>query len=171
MTYGMDYLQRMGEDALAATLDQNPLAGMYFQRYLEQKAYQMHEGKIPVQTYGDFHDKKETKAFGDVEPCIRGRYAMSNLREIFPDFLAESLDLGIAACGRKIHGFDRPDAVLSGVESRTSSPVRIPRNEQMEGNIEGFYPCGEGAGYAGGITSAAMDGLRVAEAVCKKYCI
>ena len=171
VTYGMDYLQRMGEDALAATLDQNPLAGMYFQRYLEQKAYQMHEGKIPVQTYGDFHDKKETKAFGDVEPCIRGRYAMSNLREIFPDFLAESLDLGIAACGRKIHGFDRPDAVLSGVESRTSSPVRIPRNEQMEGNIEGFYPCGEGAGYAGGITSAAMDGLRVAEAVCKKYCI
>ena len=171
VTYGMDYLQRMGEDALAATLDQNPLAGMYFQRYLEQKAYQMHEGKIPVQTYRDFHDKKETKAFGDVEPCIRGRYAMSNLREIFPDFLAESLDLGIAACGRKIHGFDRPDAVLSGVESRTSSPVRIPRNEQMEGNIEGFYPCGEGAGYAGGITSAAMDGLRVAEAVCKKYCI
>lgn len=171
VTYGMDYLQRMGEDALAATLDQNPLAGMYFQRYLEQKAYQMHEGKIPVQTYGDFHDKKETKAFGDVEPCIRGRYAMSNLREIFPNFLAESLDLGIAACGRKIHGFDRPDAVLSGVESRTSSPVRIPRNEQMEGNIEGFYPCGEGAGYAGGITSAAMDGLRVAEAVCKKYCI
>ena len=144
---------------------------MYFQRYLEQKAYQMHEGKIPVQTYGDFHDKKETKAFGDVEPCIRGRYAMSNLREIFPNFLAESLDLGIAACGRKIHGFDRPDAVLSGVESRTSSPVRIPRNEQMEGNIDGFYPCGEGAGYAGGITSAAMDGLRVAEAVCKKYCI
>ena len=92
---------------------------------------------------------------------------MSNLREIFPDFLAESLDLGIAACGRKIHGFDRPDAILSGVESRTSSPVRISRNEQMESNVRGCYPCGEGAGYAGGITSAAMDGLRVAEAVCK----
>ena len=73
---------------------------------------------------------------------------MSNLREIFPDFLAESLDLGIAACGRKIHGFDRPDAILSGVESRTSSPVRISRNEQMESNVRGFYPCGEGAGYA-----------------------
>ena len=142
-----------------------------FQRYLEQKAYQLHEGRIPVQTYGDFHERKETKAFGEVEPCIRGRYAMSNLREIFPDFLAESLDLGIAACGRKIHGFDRPDAILSGVESRTSSPVRISRNEQMESNVRGFYPCGEGAGYAGGITSAAMDGLRVAEAVCKKYCL
>ena len=89
----------------------------------------------------------------------------------FPDFLAESLDLGIAACGRKIHGFDRPDAILSGVESRTSSPVRISRNEQMESNVRGFYPCGEGAGYAGWITSAAMDGLRVAEAVCKKYCL
>ena len=155
----------------AAELDQNPLAGIFFQRYLEQKAYQLHEGRIPVQTYGDFHERKETKAFGEVEPCIRGRYAMSNLREIFPDFLAESLDLGIAACGRKIHGFDRPDAILSGVESRTSSPVRISRNEQMESNVRGFYPCGEGAGYAGGITSAAMDGLRVAEAVCKKYCL
>ena len=166
VTYGMKYLQRMGEDALAAELDQNPLAGIFFQRYLE-----LHEGRIPVQTYGDFHERKETKAFGEVEPCIRGRYAMSNLREIFPDFLAESLDLGIAACGRKIHGFDRPDAILSGVESRTSSPVRISRNEQMESNVRGFYPCGEGAGYAGGITSAAMDGLRVAEAVCKKYCL
>ena len=171
VTYGMEYLQRMGEDALAAELDQNPLAGIFFQRYLEQKAYQLHEGRIPVQTYGDFHERKETKAFGEVEPSIRGRYAMSNLREIFPDFLAESLDLGIAACGRKIHGFDRPDAILSGVESRTSSPVRISRNEQMESNVRGFYPCGEGAGYAGGITSAAMDGLRVAEAVCKKYCL
>lgn len=171
VTYGRKYLQRMGEDALAAELDQNPLAGIFFQRYLEQKAYQLHEGRIPVQTYGDFHERKETKAFGEVEPCIRGRYAMSNLREIFPDFLAESLDLGIAACGRKIHGFDRPDAILSGVESRTSSPVRISRNEQMESNVRGFYPCGEGAGYAGGITSAAMDGLRVAEAVCKKYCL
>ena len=171
VTYGMKYLQQMGEDALAAELDQNPLAGIFFQRYLEQKAYQLHEGRIPVQTYGDFHERKETKAFGEVEPCIRGRYAMSNLREIFPDFLAESLDLGIAACGRKIHGFDRPDAILSGVESRTSSPVRISRNEQMESNVRGFYPCGEGAGYAGGITSAAMDGLRVAEAVCKKYCL
>lgn len=171
VTYGRKYLQQMGEDALAAELDRNPLAGVFFQRYLEQKAYQLHEGRIPVQTYGDFHERKETKAFGEVEPCIRGRYAMSNLREIFPDFLAESLDLGIAACGRKIHGFDRPDAILSGVESRTSSPVRISRNEQMESNVRGFYPCGEGAGYAGGITSAAMDGLRVAEAVCKKYCL
>ena len=144
VTYGMEYLQRMGEDALAAELDQNPLAGIFFQRYLEQKAYQLHEGRIPVQTYGDFHERKETKAFGEVEPCIRGR---------------------------KIHGFDRPDAILSGVESRTSSPVRISRNEQMESNVRGFYPCGEGAGYAGGITSAAMDGLRVAEAVCKKYCL
>ena len=106
--------------------------------------------------------------------CIRTRVPTKTerpYREIFPDFLAESLDLGIAACGRKIHGFDRPDAILSGVESRTSSPVRISRNEQMESNVRGFYPCGEGAGYAGGITSAAMDGLRVAEAVCKKYCL
>ena len=119
---------------------------------------------------GQKDDKKETKAFGDVEPCIRGRYAMSNLREIFPNFLAESLDLGIAACGRKIHGFDRPDAVLSGVESRTSSPVRIVRdNHSLESVIGGLYPCGEGAGYAGGITSAAADGIKIAEKIRQKY--
>ena len=76
---------------------------------------------------------------------------------------------GIAICGRKIEGFDRPDALLSGVESRTSSPVRILRDETFQSSILGLYPCGEGAGYAGGITSAAMDGLKVAEAVCKKY--
>ena len=74
-----------------------------------------------------------------------------------------------AACGRRIQGFDRPDAVLSAVESRTSSPVKIPRDETFQSSIAGIYPCGEGAGYAGGITSAAMDGLKVGEAVCKKY--
>ena len=78
---------------------------------------------------------------------------------------------GMEQFGRKIKGFDRPDAVLAGVESRTSSPVRIPRDEHCEAEIAGFYPCGEGAGYAGGITSAAMDGLRVAEQIIAKYAL
>ena len=100
---------------------------------------------------------------------MKGSYALTNLSSVFPDFIRQSIAEGIQACGMKIKGFDRPDALLSGVESRTSSPVRIPRNEEYMANISGFYPCGEGAGYAGGITSAAMDGLRVAEAICKKY--
>lgn len=150
-------------------IDKNPLAGMYFQRYLEQKAYQCKQGKIPVQRFDDFCANKETHTLGDVIPCMRGAWEMGNLHQIFPEFINQSLAEGIEACGVKIKGFNRSDALLSGVESRTSSPVRIPRNEGFEANILGIYPCGEGAGYAGGITSAAMDGLRVAEAICKKY--
>ena len=148
---------------------ENPLAGMFFQRYLEQKAYNSNHGKIPVQRFDDFCAKRSTKKLGEVLPCMRGSWEESDLNQIFPSFLSQSLAEGIEACGKKIKGFNRPDAVLSGVESRTSSPVRIPRNEVYESNISGIYPCGEGAGYAGGITSAAMDGLRVAEAICKKY--
>ncbi|MBS6195285.1 MAG: NAD(P)-binding protein [Clostridiales bacterium] len=166
--YAQQYL-RQKNNSLAERIGENPLAGMYFQRYLEQAAYRLHDGKIPVQTFGDFLAKKASGSLGDVTPCMKGAYAPGNLREIFPEFISESLGEGITACGRKIQGFDRADAVLSGVESRTSSPVRIPRNEEFMCNIQGVYPCGEGAGYAGGITSAAMDGLRVGEAICKKY--
>jgi len=104
-----------------------------------------------------------------VLPCIKGHSEFGNLRQMLPDILGSSLEEGIRAFGRKLPGFDRPDCVLSGVESRTSSPVRIPRNEDLASNIGNLYPCGEGAGYAGGITSAAVDGLRVAEAIRKKY--
>ncbi|MCI6995710.1 MAG: NAD(P)-binding protein [Eubacterium sp.] len=149
--------------------DNDPLTGMYFQRYLEQAAYRLANGRIPVQTYQDFCRQKPSTALGEVLPCMKGSYALTNLSSVFPDFIRQSVAEGIQACGMKIKGFDRPDALLSGVESRTSSPVRIPRNEEYMANISGFYPCGEGAGYAGGITSAAMDGLRVAEAICKKY--
>ena len=93
----------------------------------------------------------------------------ANVRNIFPAELSSALEEGIHGCEKLIRGFDRPDAVLSGVESRTSSPVRIMRDETFESEIRGLYPCGEGAGYAGGITSAAMDGLKIAEAIAKKY--
>ena len=93
----------------------------------------------------------------------------ANVRSIFPEELARSLEQGIRQMDQKIHGFARADAILSGVESRTSTPIRIIRNENMESSIGGIYPCGEGAGYAGGITSAAMDGMKTAEAVIQRY--
>ena len=102
-------------------------------------------------------------------PCTRGSYVYGDLRRILPPYVNDALEEGIRAFGKKIRGFDREDCLLDGLESRTSSPVRIFRNEQFESNISGFYPCGEGAGYAGGITSAAMDGIRVAEAIAEKY--
>ena len=104
-----------------------------------------------------------------MEPAICGGWTFGNLREIFPEPVSASLTEGIRAFERNITGFSRPDAVLSGVESRTSSPLRIVRNEGFESSVRGLYPCGEGAGYAGGITSAAMDGIRIAEAISKKY--
>ena len=145
------------------------LKGVDFQRKLEEKAYQQCQGKIPVQLFGDFCEKKASTGPGDVLPCTRGAFAYSDLRQILPSYVSQSLEEGIHAFGRKIHGFDREDCLLDGLESRTSSPVRMPRNEAYEANIAGIYPCGEGAGYAGGITSAAMDGIRVAEAIAKKY--
>ncbi len=91
------------------------------------------------------------------------------MRDFLPEYLSESLIQGVETFERRIHGFSRPDAILAGVESRTSSPVRIPRGETFECSINGIYPCGEGAGYAGGITSAAMDGLKVAEAIASRF--
>ena len=100
---------------------------------------------------------------------MKGDWTFADVRGIFPQKLACAIEKGILAFDRKIPGYARMDAVLSGVESRTSSPVRIPRNENLESNVRGLYPCGEGAGYAGGITSAAMDGIRTAEIIVRKY--
>ena len=157
-------------DFTACHIDGTPavLDGISFQRQLEQAAYRCGSGSIPVQRFEDFCLNRQGKA-GSFTPCMKGSFTYANVRSIFPENLADSLEKGIKALDRKIHGFSQPDALLSGVESRTSSPVRICRNEFLESNISGIYPCGEGAGYAGGITSAAMDGLRVAEAIGKKY--
>ena len=106
---------------------------------------------------------------GAVVPQIRGQWEFANVRSVFPEELAASLEEGIKRMDQKIHGFAREDAVLSGVESRTSSPVRICRDEQFNSSVTGLYPCGEGAGYAGGITSAAMDGMKTAEALIGKF--
>ena len=100
---------------------------------------------------------------------MKGAYSWGNVRSIFPEFIARCLEEGITEFGKKIPGYDRDDAVLSGVESRTSSPVRLVRDQKGLSNITGIYPCGEGAGYAGGITSAAMDGMKTAEALIGKF--
>ncbi len=143
--------------------------GVKFQRQLEAFAFRAGKGDVPVQLFGDFCLNKESRELGSIEPCIRGAYRLANLREGIPAFLGTSLEEGIKGFERMIPGFARYDAVLAGVESRTSSPVRIVRGSDFMSNIAGLYPSGEGAGYAGGITSAAMDGIRTAEAVIKKY--
>lgn len=175
---GMSYQARDSRNANSAMIvTVNPedfgggdaLAGVEFQRKLERAAYQLGGGKIPVQLFGDFCQNTASTALGQVEPCMKGAYTFANVRSIFPEELSGALEEGIKGCESLIRGFSRADAILSGVESRTSSPVRILRDEQFESEIRGLYPCGEGAGYAGGITSAAMDGLKIAEAIAKKY--
>lgn len=179
---GMSYHDRAGENANSAVIvtvtpddyrsneaEENPLSGIAFQRHLEENAYALGSGRIPVQRFEDFCNDVETSSFGSVRPQTRGLHTPANVRRIFPEYLAEALEDGIFRMDRKIHGFAMDDALLSGVESRTSSPVRIPRGDTFESNINGLYPCGEGAGYAGGITSAAMDGLKTAEAIIRKY--
>ena len=147
----------------------SPLLGLEFQRILESAAWRAGRGKVPVQLLGDFAKDKVSTAFGDVLPDIRGRYEFGSLREVFPEEISAALIEGFSAFGGSIAGFDRPDAVLAGVESRTSSPVRILRQENFESAVSGLFPCGEGAGYAGGITSAAADGIKVAEEIIRRY--
>lgn len=138
------------------------LAGMRFQRKWEKKAFDAAGGKIPVQLFGDFKKNVVSKEFGNVRPQTKGETAFANVREILPGEVADSIEEGITAFEKKINGYSRDDTLLLGIESRTSSPVKIVRDDTMQSNIKGLYPCGEGAGYAGGITSAAMDGIKTA---------
>ncbi len=147
----------------------NPLDGIEYQRNLEKKAYEIGNGRIPVQLLKDFKDNKKSNSFGNLKPLFKSEYEFANLNKILPNYISSSIKEAFPEFGRKIKGFDNDDTVLCGVESRTSSPVRIVRNESLESNIKGIYPCGEGAGYAGGITSAAIDGIKVAEELAKIY--
>lgn len=168
----------------------HPLSGVEFQRRLEEKAYQLGQGAVPVQRYGLYkacveqgcsQEELTARADADVcrllqdcqkqslQPCIKGEWRESDLSSLLPEELSRAFVEGMEQFGRQIPGFDRPDAILSGVESRTSSPVRILRDGELQSRIRGIYPCGEGAGYAGGITSAAMDGIKVAEAIATVY--
>ncbi len=151
-------------------MEDTPLAGVEFQRQLETLAYREGEGVIPVQRYQDFKEHKASTAFGTVLPNTKGAYKPANLYHCLPQFVCDAILEGMPEFAKRIPGFDMPDALLEGVESRTSSPVRILRDENLEANIAGIYPCGEGAGYAGGIVSAAADGIRVFEAIINKFC-
>ena len=134
-----------------------------------RKAYQIGNGSIPIQTLKDFKLNKKTEHLGNIEPVIKGRYTYSNLREVFSDDISISIIEAMEYFNHKIDGFGRDDVILAAVESRTSSPIRIIRDESFESNIKGIYPAGEGAGYAGGITSAAIDGVKIAETIAKKF--
>ncbi len=147
----------------------HPLSGIEYQRQLEKLAYQKGNGNIPIQLYKDFKDNILTTTLEQVLPLTKGNYKFSNLNEILPDYITESLKEAIPVFGKKISGYDRGDAILLGVESRTSSPLKIERDDLGISNIRGIYPCGEGAGYAGGITTAAIDGIKTAEKIAKKY--
>lgn len=175
---GMSYHARDGVNANSAIIvtvtpedfgSEHPLAGMHFQRTLEKKAFELGKGNIPIQRFADFCQNQETIELGTVKPQLKGAYRLSNVRAIFPKEIGDSIALGIKSFDRQIHGFANDDTILSGVESRTSSPIRIHRNEELQIENTGIYPCGEGAGYAGGITSAAMDGIKIAESIAKKY--
>jgi uncharacterized FAD-dependent dehydrogenase len=145
------------------------LAGIALQERLESKAYDLGGRNYcaPAQLVGDFLRGQASKALGDVEPSYKPGVQLCDLAEALPEYAITAIREALPAFGREIRGFDRLDAVLTGIESRTSSPLRITRDPQhlQSRNVRGLYPCGEGAGYAGGILSAAVDGIKVAEAV------
>ncbi|MEY3137272.1 MAG: hypothetical protein RL580_1004 [Pseudomonadota bacterium] len=145
------------------------LSGIALQERLESKAYDLGGRNYcaPAQLVGDFLRGQASKALGDVEPSYKPGVQLCDLAEALPEYAITAIREALPAFGREIRGFDRPDAVLTGIESRTSSPLRITRDPQhlQSRNVRGLYPCGEGAGYAGGILSAAVDGIKVAEAV------
>ena len=176
VTNGMSYSKRDGKNANSAVLvgigtddyyKGNVLDGMYFQREIEAAAYIAGSGRPVCQTVGDlFAGKATDKGYsGIVTPTIRPGVTFGDVRDVLPQFVCSALAYGIKCFDGRLSGFASEEAVLTAPETRSSSPVRIVRDMQFESSVEGLFPCGEGAGYAGGITSAAVDGLKAAEAV------
>ena len=143
--------------------------GVRFQEKLESSAYRLGNGLIPIQKYGDYVNGVKSSDFGKILPMVKGKYTFSDLNLLFNDDINRSLKEGINYFDSKIKGFNDSDVLLAGVESRTSSPIKIIRNEFFESNFSGIYPAGEGCGYAGGIVSAAVDGIKVFESIVSKY--
>ena len=169
-----DRSSRVANSALIVTVTpndfgNNPLDGVEYQRDLERKAYNLANGSIPIQLYKDFKENKESINYKSVIPTLKGSFKLTDINRILPNYISESLKEAIPYFGTKIKGFDNDDAILAAIESRTSSPLRIVRNDEFVSNIDGIYPIGEGAGYAGGITSAAVDGVKVSESIMDKY--
>lgn len=187
---GMSYRKRDGANSNSAIIvtvtpedygGAGPLAGVAFQRRLEEKAYEIGGGAVPVEPYAAFrqavllHDTEPLPAseiaahYPEFTPAVKGRWCMAAVHDILPARLNKSLVEGIDKIGQSMKGFADANAFVSGIESRTSSPVRISRDDRGQSAVAGLYPCGEGAGYAGGITSAAMDGILIAEKVASVY--
>ena len=175
---GMSYADRGSKNANSAIVVSvgkgefslsDPMGAVAYQKRLEEQAFSLCAGKIPQQLFGDYKRGKVSASYGSFLPKTKGAADFGALHTLLSAECRDSLLSGMELFGKKIRGFDRDDAILSGIESRTSSPVRIPRDERFCSNVEGLYPCGEGAGYAGGIMSAAMDGLKTAEKMLQKY--
>ena len=181
VTNGMSNYARDGENANSALIAQvtradfasdSPMAGIEFQRKIERAAFRVGGGdySAPVQLVGDFLQDKPSARFGEVIPTYAAGTSFADFREVLPTPIIETLKTALTDMDRRLRGFAHPHAVLTAVESRTSSPVRVVRNETLQSvGVKGLYPCGEGAGYAGGITSSAADGLRVATAIYKTF--
>lgn len=179
VTNGMSKFARNGENANSAVLvnitpedfkGASPLEGMYFQKKLEEKAFALGGGNYyaPIQRFEDFKNNRKSTFIGEIKPSYKPGFTLANLNEIMPDFVSKTLIEGIEHFDKSIKGFANPDSILTGIETRSSSPVQITRDENKEANIKGLYPCGEGAGYAGGIMSAAVDGIKCAISVIEK---
>ena len=177
VTNGMSRRARDGQNANSALLvgvnpqdfgGEHPLAGMFWQERLEELAFQAGGGgyRAPAQRVEDFLRGRPSVSFGDVVPSYRPGVTPGTLDGVLPPAVTEAMRQGLPLLDARLHGFACPDAVLTGVETRSSSPVRILRGEDLQSvSLAGLYPCGEGAGYAGGIVSAAVDGIRCAERV------
>lgn len=180
VTNGMSYHARDGQNANSALLvtlnvedfpDASPLGGMRWQEALERRAFAAGGGnyRAPAQRVGDFLAGRPTTELGSVRPTYRPGVTLCDLHDVLPRRLTDTLEQAITALGKKLAGFDHPDAVMTAPETRSSCPVRIVRGEDRQTAIRGVYPCGEGAGYAGGIMSAAVDGICSAEALILQY--
>ena len=178
VTNGMSYRARDGENINGGFLvgvnpadypGTDPLAGVRFQRQWEAAAYELggRNFHAPAQLVGDFLQKRPSKAGGAVLPTYRPGVTWTDVGLCLPDYVADTLRGALLVLDRKVHGFACPEAVLTGIETRSSSPLRILRDDTLQASVRGIYPCGEGCGYAGGIMSAAVDGIRVAEAVMR----
>lgn len=173
VTNGMSKFARDEENANSALLvditpedfkGESPLEGIHFQADLERKAFELGGNNFyaPIQRVEDFLNNKKTTKIGTIKPTYKPGVTYSNLNELFPDYVAQTLKEGILDFDKKIKGFANPDSILTAIESRSSSPVRILRDENLQANVKGIYPCGEGVGYAGGIMTAAVDGIKCA---------
>ena len=176
VTNGMSMRARDGDNINSGLLvginpsdygDTHPLGGMKFQEYWEKQAFNLGGGDYcaPIQLLGDFMAKKTSSAIAGITPTYRPGVKLVDLRKCLPKYVTDTLADAIPIFDRSLRGFADPNAVMTGVETRSSSPVRVLRGEDFQSKIKGMFPCGEGAGYAGGITSAAVDGIKVAEAV------